>query len=735
MSQPQLIWRRLHPTSRIPMQNTQSRRRKPALMIRMRPLSPRRCAFLFGRAFSTTAFSFLFLLVCVSTAFAQQNAPPELKTLFTRQAPIYVTTDQLSRLELPTEVLEQCRPDLSDLRVFDAAGQEVAFLVDSGIPPEAQAVIQRTIQLQIDDVSRDESRSQTSPRSYRETYELIVPANVLSTASWDLVLSTASRNFVRRINISGRTQTGAAQSLIEDGSIFRLTNPSREKMRLPLGRIEASRLIVAIEGEDGSYLSPTFSLETSRSFAGRERAVVELDMVSRREVDQTTVMELRRPVGLAVDSLLLSIDSPSFSRRVEVWDEGPGGSDAVLAREEIFRVPASPTVEDVEIALKPAWGDRLRVVIQNGDSPKLVNVAFRAVVQRPALVFPLSPAAGGQPSGTLRFGGSRAFRPQYDLGRLADALRLPSSGKQAELAQQFFNLPTARLGETEPNPEFNSAPILAFAMRPSAEIDTRLYSHRRAMTATSSPEGLLRLELDIQDLARALPNLADVRIVDADDKQRAYLLERDADHLVNQLQIVERESKDGATEYTLGLPTSPVTLDQLVLETDVPFFDRNYHVIAVVNDAESTVAQGRMARRVGDPRPVRVSVRAERVDELKLVIQDGDDAPLEFQRVEGRFPVPVVYFAAPEGSYSLLLGNPEAEAPRYEITRIRNVVLAVESIDVEAQQVAQNPSYSAGARLVTESGIQQTLLWIVLLVAVVFLGLLTLRLVRQDSRA
>ena len=135
-----------------------------------------------------------------------QNAPPELKTLFTQQAPIYVTTDRLSRLELPTEVLEHCRPDLSDLRVFDAAGQEVAFLVDSGIPPQTQAVVQRTIHLPIDDVNRDESRSETSPRSYRETYELIVPDAVSAAPSWDLVFSTATRNFVRRVDISGRTQ-------------------------------------------------------------------------------------------------------------------------------------------------------------------------------------------------------------------------------------------------------------------------------------------------------------------------------------------------------------------------------------------------------------------------------------------------------------------------------------------------------------------------------------------------
>ena len=36
------------------------------------------------------------------------------------------------RLELPAEVLGACRADLSDLRVFDAAGREVAFVVESG---------------------------------------------------------------------------------------------------------------------------------------------------------------------------------------------------------------------------------------------------------------------------------------------------------------------------------------------------------------------------------------------------------------------------------------------------------------------------------------------------------------------------------------------------------------------------------------------------------------------------
>ena len=72
--------------------------------------------------------------------------------------------------------------------------------------------------------------------------------------------------------------------------------------------------------------------------------------------------------------------------------------------------------------------------------------------------------------------------------------------------------------------------FLAFAMRPGTEIDSRLYTHRRKLTALSSasPDGLYRLRLDLEDLARAQEDLADLRIVDAQSRQWAYLLERNA---------------------------------------------------------------------------------------------------------------------------------------------------------------------------------------------------------------
>ncbi len=140
-----------------------------------------------------------------------------------------------------------------------------------------------------------------------------------------------------------------------------------------------------------------------------------------------------------------------------------------------------------------------------------------------------------------------------------------------------------------------------------------------------------------------------------------------------------------------------------------------------------------MARRIGDPRPVKIPFPAARADSLKLTIEDGNDAPLAFEQVEAEFPVPDLYFAAPQGSYSLLLGNPDDQSPQYELARVRHIVLAVRSEDAGADKLTANLDYSASARFATESGTQQAFLWVALLVAVVFLGLLTLKLARREE--
>ena len=691
------------------------------------------------------------LLLAVAVDPAAAAEPARLRTLFPRQAPVEAEAGRLVRLVLPPEVLAACRSDLSDLRLFDAAGGEVPFLVDGGWEPERRLEVERSFTPELGAVERSRTDRETGPPRFREGYTLLIPNDFPADAPWELEVVTSRPQFVKKVEVTALGPDTALGERIGEGSVFRLTDPARERTVVPLKAFRAAQLAIVLEGEDGAYLEPVFRLRTGHSVAGRERAAVPLVLSTRREEGRRTVADLERPRGLVPDALRLATSTAAFSRPVEVWDEGPGSAGSALGRATLFRVQALTAVEEVEIPLGPARGDRLRVVIGDGDSPALADLAFSAVVRRPALLFTLPRAAGdggangaggagGTAVATLLFGGARAFRPSYDLAALPPALAPRATGTAAEVAERLYDpaqVAEARLGPITSNPDFDPAPALAFAHHPGAQLDSRLYRFRRPLAARPSAEGLARLRLAPEDLAHARPDLADLRIADGAGRQWAYLLERDAAEERQLLTIDGPESEDGTSRYRLDLATSPATVERIVLEIDAPYFDRAFTLTgtapkeAAHGGGEVPLARGRLVRRAGDPRPVTFAVAPIRLESLELIVEDGDDAPLAFSRGVAAMPLPEVYFAAPAGEYALLLGDPEAGPPRYELARVRDVVLAVAAGDAQAGALADNPAFSRRARLATTPGAQQVLLWAALGLAVVVLAALTLRLTRQ----
>ena len=656
--------------------------------------------------------------------------PTGLRPLFPSRADIYVESSRLSRLELPAEVLAACRADLSDLRILEADGEQVPYLIDSDSSSQTEVEVRQSFTPELLEVERRTVERSTGPPLQRETYELSAPTEPSQTGTWDLVLSSSRPSFVRRVSITARLKNGAELKMVEGGSVFRLRSLGREKTRLTLPDRAMERLIVTLEGEDGFFLEPAFRFENSRTVS-KDRVLVELTETSRQQSDGRTVVELHRPRVLVPFALRIATDTRSLNRKIEVWDEGPGATNAVVGRGTVFRIPAVTTVEELEVRLSSVRGDRLRVVIHDGDSPALEQMKFSAIVRRPALIFALGSLGRAEASGTLYFGGGRAHRPRYDLAELWNSLPNEWDGTRGWSREGSFA--PARLGSIGPNPVFDASPILAFAMRPGAEIDTRPYTHQRRLLAKPSPEGLVRLRLGIEDLAWARDDLADLRIVDDQSRQRAYLLDSNAGHESVGLGMEGPESTDGKSRYQLQLPVTPAKIDQVSLLTSVPFFDRAFELVSTRDGDESVLARDRLVRGRGDSGPIRIAFKPARVDSLELIIEDGDDAPLTFQQVLARFPATEVFFAVPEGTYSLLVGNPEATAPTYELARVRDVVLAVESSEAATEPLQSNPDFTPASRLATERGAQQALLWVAIGIAVVFLTALTLRLARREQ--
>jgi hypothetical protein len=109
-------------------------------------------------------------------------------------------------------------------------------------------------------------------------------------------------------------------------------------------------------------------------------------------------------------------------------------------------------------------------------------------------------------------------------------------------------------------------------------------------------------------------------------------------------------------------------------------------------------------KQVHRPRPPRIPFLPQRVQELELRIDDGDDAPLQFVEANARAWISEFFLVATRGSYDLLIGDPDASPPRDELERMRDVVLAVAAAEAQADPLEPNPAFSLAARLRGEDG-------------------------------
>jgi hypothetical protein len=656
-----------------------------------------------------------------------------LANLLEREAPISAAAPGPVRLLLPPEVIESCQPDLSDLRVFDATGREVAFLVDSLRLDEALEVTE-SFAGEVRGLRREETAPERGPAITHETYVLAVPPREPSTGTWELVFASERPRFVRDVSVYQGGE-GDGELLVANEPVFQLDAATR-RLRLPLPPLGEGVLRVEISGREGFYLEPSLRFESGRRIEKAEQSAVMLAEIAREKGDGRTVVLLARPSGLVPAWIRVETRTGTLRRPIAVYDQQQGNADRRIGNGTLYRL-AGGQGGNLLVHLRPARGESLRVEIEDRDSPPLEGLAFHAVIRQPALVFELPADAAGGATGTLRFGGGRVRRAHYDLDAFTPRSR--QTGEQAEIAASLADgswLPLATLGAVRANPAFDRSPALSFAMQAGAELDARTFSHRRSLEITPSPEGLSRLALAPEDAALLRPDLADLRIVDDDARQWPYLTSARDRSAAVPLKLVAGTPEKRRSTWRLELPAAPLRVERVLLKMTVAFFDRPFELSAEdEHGRQRVVAQGRLVKQALRPGPVEIALGGEPLHAMVLRVDDGDDAPLALVEASADVLLPELFVVAPEGRYEMLLGNPDVPAPRYELERVRDVVLAAGSYPAAPGALEENPRFSLRARLGGDGGpsglLRTGLVWGVLLVAVAVLGALTLRVMRQ----
>ncbi len=301
---------------------------------------------------------------------------------------------------------------------------------------------------------------------------------------------------------------------------------------------------------------------------------------------------------------------------------------------------------------------------------------------------------------------------------------LVSGGAAAEAQQPVDAEPTG-----------SSDPVLAPLMRMGRVIETARFTHRRRLRLYPSGSGVSHYAMRPDDLAAARADLADVRIVDTAGRQAPYVVTR-ARHLRVAVPSVGTGlgvARGSETHHTLKLPTAPLDVLAVELELDGGLFERSFRLWAERGDASTLVAAGRL-RQEGVTVPIALR-REARADALRLSIDDGDDAPLHLRNVTAIIAAADLHVLAPPGAYLLLVGGGDIEAPRYQLGRLSERVLAAPASEAQAGPLEPNPAYVApGPSGADDEAFDATLvLWGAIAASMLILGVVTLRVVRPTT--
>lgn len=557
------------------------------------------------------------------------------------------------------------RGGLADLRLFDAGGREVPYLL---VPPARRGPEWRPGRL--------------LPLASTKTASGFEVDLGPAAGTIDRVRITGlPAPFLKRFRLEGGGDRSRWTLLAAEGTLFdlpeerlrhldvdfpagdfrylRLTWDDTSSGRLPLpGGVEAE-LVRPVDPGRGDRVPVSF--ERRPSEPGKSRFRLRLPAA-------------RLPV-VALD-LEVSGEAGGALLRAATVTEGrlsPGG-DAEITPVELGGSTLRRAVRDglaaadLRIPLALPEGADLELTVDDGSNPPLPLAGVTAeLAPLPWIYFE---AAGTAPL-NARFGDPRGPRdapaPRYDLEALRDhVVRVRTAAARWGEARDLD--PREKVAVASPLPALG------------APVDPGKFHDRREIPA--GPPGLTSLLLDAAVLSRS-PGLADLRIADAQGRQIPYLLERRDEPLSLPLPALarqaEKEDPPSLSRYRVELPYPSLPAARLILGTAARVFEREIRLVEVPAAAleprgeretgERTVAQATW--RHADPEtpapPMTLELPETPALRFDLLVEEGDNSPLPLDAPRLLLPARRLRFFNPGGPLTLLYGQPGLAPPRYDL--------------------------------------------------------------------
>jgi hypothetical protein len=585
------------------------------------------------------------------------------------------------------------RGGLADLRLVDAAGREVPWLLVA--PPTAEptwragrvvAAGTQAFEVDLGVLARsDRLRLEGLAAPFLERFRLEASGD---RSHWlDLVAEATLFDLPEE----GLARTEVAFDATEL-RYLRLTWGGRRRATAFLPGGAELRLVTAVSPPPLVSLPLSLAPVEAEPGTSRWRLALPAAHLPVVAVELSTAAEhVLRPARISEARLATQRRSGASS-----WGAGEVVPE-VLGRTNLRRaVRPEGVAADLRIPVAPPSEPELELEVDDGDNPPLTLSGARAELAPLPWIYFESPDGGPL---VARYGDVEARdAPRYDL----EAVR-------AHLGEQPIARAQWQGGELPAAPAPVSAVAAAVPLLGASLADDR--SAFRRLVPASPPGSLVSLPLDAAALAHARRDLGDLRLIavggtsaDGAARQVPYLLEQRAAPLGLELALPASTPTAGdvpsTSRYRFALPFATLPAARLLLRTTTQVFERELRLEVPAGargegQTRPLVLTSASWRHADATRPtpaLTLELPAEVGATVDLVIEEVDNAPLVLTGARLQLPSRRLRFVHPGGAVELRYGDVARLAPRYDLA-----LLAPRLLGAPARELALGVEMTSAA--------------------------------------
>ena len=629
-----------------------------------------------------------------------------------------IATGGLVRAELSPETLNAARSGLEDLRVLDADGSEVPYLIQRAEPRSGSMLVPKTFRY-----SADPENQTTTLFIETGTTEPLVGVS----------LETPAATFLKSVRVEGSNDGETWKEIASGQPIFRQPGGAENRL-IPLEKAVWPFLRLTLDDRRSQPVPFTGARLHMPEVPAPSKPVV-IRVKSRDESPGITRLALDLgAANLPLASLRIETPEPLFTRHItlavpEVSEEGI--CEKKIGQAVIYRIGIDGKSEmRLEIPVEQQIRSReLIVTIHNQDSPPLAITGVSGEQRLTRLLF-----LAHEPGRFLLLtGNGQCPAPRYDLAALGPQLQNDPTESPASL------LSASHLGD---NPDYHSPDALVLLALTGAPIDVKDWKFRKPVQSAATEAQ--QLELDLEVLAHASRNFSDLRLV-RNGQQIPFLLDRPSISrtLALNAATVVVPKRPTLSRWSLKLPQAGLPITRLGCVSPSPLFQREMRLWEEqTNDRgeKYTRELGRATWRQTPGAPARELAidlaTSPQTDTLFLETDNGDNPAIELRDLRCYHPVTrMVFKTARDAAQPLCLyyGNRTVSAPRYDLSLISAELLRAEKSRATAggEEPAKGASTTRGEDS-TEAG--SILFWGVLAAVVVVLLVVVARLLPKNEQ-